>query len=83
MIFRGHEHQFQHLLHEERVLVTTLPVGTDSPGYLRYSQDDRAYIISPKARVEDWTKQAILRERGRNLTTKLSDPIALTATEEV
>lgn len=83
MIFRGHEHQFQHLLHEGRVLVTTLPVGTDSPGYLRYSQDDRAYIISPRAKVEEWTKQAILRKRGSRCTTSLSAPIALTAVEGV
>jgi hypothetical protein len=61
MIFRGHEHKFQHLMHQDRVLVTTLPVGADST-YL-YGPD-RAYIITPQTEVGKWRKRAIMRKKG-------------------
>lgn len=70
MLFRGHEHQFQHLTHGDKVLVTTLPVGMDCPGYNdRFSQPDRAYIITPKSEGQKWSKRAILRNAGCSVTT--------------
>lgn len=72
MLFRGHQHQFQHLMHKDKVLVTTLPVGMSSP-YKHYfnGQCDRAYIITPQNQVANWTKRAILRgsEEEESLVT--------------
>ena len=80
MIFRGHQHLFQHLKHEDKVLVTTLPVGMDCPGYNgRFEQPDRAYIIKPSALVENWKKRAILREQGHAVTDKITAEFELTS----
>jgi len=79
MLFRGHQHRFQHLQHEEKVLVTTLPVGMDCPAYQnKYNQPDRSYIMTPAAKVQDWMKQAILREKGHRATDQITDPYPLT-----
>lgn len=70
IIFRGHQHRFQHLLYkgtkQEKVLVTTLPVGMD--GSYNFDQKDRAYIIKPQFKVKDWTKRALLRSSGQSIT---------------
>jgi hypothetical protein len=73
MLFRGHQHGFQHLMDEGRVLTTTLPVGMDSPGYRdRFDQPDRAYIIKPAAQVADWQKRAILRAKLQPSTDEIT-----------
>lgn len=78
VLFRGHQHLFQHAMHEKRIVATTLPVGMDSAGYKKYfkGQLDRAYILTAGEKVEDWTKQAFLRESGKNeVTLTSSEPI--------
>jgi hypothetical protein len=73
MIFRGHEHEFQHLKHNNQVLVTTLPVGMDCPAYNeQYIQSDRAYIIKLAPKVANWQKRAILRKKGLCLTSEIT-----------
>ena len=69
MVLRGHQHLHQHLQEEdgEEVIVTTLPVGMDSPykGHLPFSeQPDRAYIIGPEVKIREWQKYALLRDSG-------------------
>jgi hypothetical protein len=67
MLIRGHEHFFKHHFKEKNeVLVTTLPVGMDSPPYLEYDQNDRAYILNVEKRVKDWKKKAIIRASGES-----------------
>lgn len=69
MIFRGHQHGFQHHMHKGKVIVTTLPVGMDCPAFKdRFNQTDRAYIIQPKNQVSEWRKRAILRQTGNEKT---------------
>lgn len=69
MIFRGHQHKFQHFKHKDKVLVTTLPVGMDGPyGGAFGGQLDRSCILTLKPQVEDWTKRSLLRESGSSLT---------------
>lgn len=80
MLFRGHEHGFQHHMHDGKVIATTLPVGMDCPGYQnRYEQPDRAYLITPAAKVDKWSKRAILRERGRDRTDEITAAFPLTS----
>lgn len=80
MIFRGHEHEFQHLMYEEKVLVTTLPVGMDSHRcYQSFTQPDRAYIIKLSHKVENWKKRAILREKGQAVTHEITGEFPLTS----
>lgn len=82
MLFRGHEHAFQHLMHEDKLLVTTLPVGMDCPAYSnRFTQPDRAYIITPSKEMQNWRKRAILREKGQNTAFVTSSECALTSSE--
>lgn len=81
MIFRGHEHEFKHHMDEERVVVTTLPVGMDSPYNLRYDQPDRAYIIRLSARMVDWTKRGILRMTGRTVSDSVTHEYPLISQE--
>jgi len=66
VLFRGHQHKFQHGVHKGKVVVTTLPVGMDSQGYkTKYSkQQDRAYILETSPNIEDWKKRAFFRESG-------------------
>ena len=73
MVLRGHQHLHQHLQEEngEGVIVTTLPVGMDSPykDYLPFSkQPDRAYIIEPNRNVGEWIKYALLRAPGEEMS---------------
>lgn len=80
MLFRGHQHGFQHLIHEDKVLVTTLPVGMDCPVYQnKFFQPDRAYIIKPTTLAADWKKRAILREKGRAVTDEITTEFPLTS----
>ena len=83
MLFRGHQHGFQHLMHEEKVIATTLPVGMDSnPGYQKqFSQPDRAYIIKPARKVNDWQKRALLREPGHAKTDEVTAEFPLTSSD--
>ena len=82
MIFRGHQHKFQHLMHAEKVIVTTLPVGMNCPGYSeRYTQPDLAYIIQPAVLVENWKKRAILRDKDHTVTDTITSPHPLTSAE--
>jgi len=66
LLFRGHQHQFQHGVHDGKVVVTTLPVGMDSKAYKRFfaGQLDRAYILETDQKVKDWEKRAFLRQTG-------------------
>lgn len=82
MIFRGHQHKFRHLTTEGKVLVTTLPVGMDCGEFKdMYNQDDRAYILQLQPKVQDWTKRAILRKSGHNVTDKITDSFPVTSSE--
>lgn len=83
MLFRGHQHKFQHLTTDNNIVVaTTLPVGMDCPAYnKRWNQDDRAYIIRPKLQVSDWKKRAILREKHRSETRKITKFHTLTSSK--
>ena len=72
MIFRGHQHEFQHYLHNGKVLISTMPVGADSDQYVgnyNYQRPgvslDRAYIMKTGEKVKDWKKQGVLRETGQ------------------
>ena len=64
-------------MHSDRVLVTTLTVGIDSCGYVIPNDFDRAYIVEPKSKVEDWTKRAILRSKGNVSTDQITKPFSL------
>jgi hypothetical protein len=68
MVFRGHQHSFAHHLDKkDRVLVSTLPVGMDSAGYMKnFDQLDRAYILDTAPKVKNWTKRAITRASGES-----------------
>jgi hypothetical protein len=80
MIFRGHEHEFQHVKYNDQVLVTTLPVGMDCPAYQNnYEQPDRAYILTTARRVGDWKKRAILREKEHLRTDEITAAHPLTS----
>ena len=73
MVLRGHQHQHQHLQEEngEGVIVTTLPVGMDSPykDHLPFSeQPDRAYIMGPEVKIGEWKKHALLRYSGEEMS---------------
>lgn len=83
MLFRGHEHFFQHVLDDKgQVVATTLPVGMDCPAYKdRFDQPDRAYIITPKGKVQDWTKRAILRESGHDRVDEVTKAYPLISAE--
>lgn len=80
MLFRGHQHGFQHIMLDDKVIATTLPVGMDCPAYQRrFNQPDRAYIITPKSKVENWQKRAILREAGKAITDQITEAVPLTS----
>lgn len=80
MLFRGHQHEFQHVKdHKGQVVATTLPVGMDSPYKERFDQPDRAYIITPKAKVADWQKRAILRKTGHDKVDEVTKAYPLTS----
>lgn len=66
-VFRGHEHEFCEHRYKGKVLVSTLPVGSDSSGYKGRFIDnpDRAYIMTVAQRCEDWKKMEISREMGK------------------
>lgn len=68
LLFRGHQHLFEHAMHNGKVVATTLPVGMDSYGYKKHfaGQLDRAYILTPDAQVKGWKKQAFLRPTGKS-----------------
>jgi hypothetical protein len=71
LVFRGHEHLKQHHMHEGKVVVTTLPVGMDSPYKDRFPRQlDTAYLLTTGPKVKGWTKQALLREPGASVTLK-------------
>ncbi|MDB2614227.1 serine/threonine protein phosphatase [Chlamydiales bacterium] len=76
LLFRGHQQLFQQTLFENELLVTTLPVGMDSP-YKNYpgfsNQQDRAYLLKTGPKLSDWTKQAYLRTSGSS-TTEVTTP---------
>lgn len=79
MLFRGHQHFFQHAKDGKgQVVATTLPVGMDCPAYKdRFEQADRAYILTLSSKVADWTKRAILRESGHDVVDKVTDTYPL------
>lgn len=71
LLFRGHEHKFLQHKFDNRVLITTLPIGMDSNKRYREKygvQADRAYILTTAPTVDKWTKQAFLRESGESET---------------
>lgn len=84
ILFRGHQHLYQHLFDESnRVIMTTLPVGSDScESYQRnfHGQPDRAYILKLAPTVAGWTKQAILRA-SRTATQEVTSPVSLISGE--
>jgi hypothetical protein len=81
MLFRGHQHYFQHLKDDKgQIVATTLPVGMDCPAYRNaFDQPDRAYIITPKGKVADWTKRALLRESGHDRIDEVTEAYPLTS----
>jgi len=72
VLLRGHEHKFQHVKHKENVIVTTLTVGVDCLHQPIPNQSDRAYIIIPAPKVENWIKKAILRAAGSKATDEIT-----------
>lgn len=81
LVFRGHEHKFQHHEYKGDLVVTTLPVGMDSCYKERFpGQSDRSYILTPASKVNDWGKQAFLRSGGEDMTT-LSGPKPIQSTD--
>lgn len=76
LIFRGHQHKFAEAMIDERVVVSTLPVGIDCKAY-NYNKHDRAYILTPQEKVEGWSKRIILRKRGEDtsIITQEQQPI--------
>ncbi|MCP5470105.1 MAG: serine/threonine protein phosphatase [Chlamydiales bacterium] len=79
MLFRGHQHLLQHSTHEGKVIISTLPVGMDSCKMYqeRFSgQVDRAYILETAPEVRSWTKRAITRPPGSDVST-ISEPIQI------
>jgi hypothetical protein len=67
MLFRGHQHiSKDHFDDKHHVLVSTLPVGMDSPYKAHFDQQDRAYILDVAERVKDWNKRAITRDSGES-----------------
>lgn len=71
LLFRGHEHKFLQHKFDNRVLITTLPIGMDSHKRYREKygvQADRAYILTTAPAIDKWTKQAFLRESGESET---------------
>lgn len=78
MLFRGHQHYFKHhCVKRDKVIVSTLPVGMDSPYKDRFfGQKDRAYILDVKPKVKSWTKQAITRESGESVS-EISEPVGI------
>lgn len=72
LIFRGHQHEFKELPFDNKVLVATLPVGVDCPAY-RFIQDDKAYILTPQAKIEDWKKKQIIRKKGEDASAVIGD----------
>lgn len=61
LIFRGHQHVFSELLHEQQLITTTLTVGVDSSYQL--NTFDKAYILTLQPKVADWDKKSIVRIR--------------------
>jgi hypothetical protein len=74
MIIRGHEHKKRHHRVNDDVFITTLPIGMYLGGYSdRFEpQLDTVYILSSAVKVNDWTKEAILRYKGKG--TKIVTP---------
>ncbi len=78
MIFRGHQHMMQHGTYSEnkekalKIVVTTLSVGMDCPGYANLDnlkdQPDCAYVLTTAPKVKAWTKRAYLRLTGASDT---------------
>jgi hypothetical protein len=76
MLFRGHEHNLRHLVikedKSEKILVTTLPVGTEIIQY--ENKSDHSYILTLTSKISKSKKQIINRERSRSISTlKLYD----------
>lgn len=79
MLFRGHQHLLQHSTHEGKVIISTLPVGMDSCKMYQEKfsgQVDRAYILETAPEVCSWTKRAITRPPGSDVST-ISEPIQI------
>lgn len=66
LLFRGHQHRFQHEKHNGKIVATTLPVGADTGYYQRVfgGQPDRAYILDVDQKVKNWQKHAFIRKSG-------------------
>lgn len=78
MLFRGHQHYFKHHCDlRNRVIVSTLPVGMDSPYKKNWpDQKDRAYILEVKPKVKNWTKRAITRASGES-QSEISEAVGI------
>ncbi|WP_211259923.1 hypothetical protein [Waddlia chondrophila] len=62
------------------MIVSTLPVGMDSPYKARFlDQADRAYILDVRPKVKDWTKKAITRKSGESVS-EISEPVGIRET---
>ncbi|CCB92017.1 hypothetical protein WCH_BJ09020 [Waddlia chondrophila 2032/99] len=81
MLFRGHQHYFKHhCVKVDKVIVSTLPVGMDSPYKACFpDQADRAYILDVRPKVKDWTKKAITRKSGESVS-EISEPVGIRET---
>lgn len=79
IIFRGHQHAFEHFVVNDKVLVSTLPVGMESADYRNKftNQKDRAYVLKTSQKIKDWNKQAILRLPGHSTST-ISESVSVT-----
>lgn len=82
LVFRGHQHELQHhCALNDKLVVTTMPVGMDSPysrNFLR--QYDTVYVLTTAPKVKDWTKQSFLREPGQS-TKEITPSVPIRDTE--
>jgi len=70
LLFRGHQHQFKHHIHQNKLVVSTLPVGMDSVYKHKFpKQRDGAYVLTTAPKVKDWKKIALQRKSGESKTT--------------
>jgi hypothetical protein len=74
-MFRGHEHKQQHHFHNEKLLISTMPLGMDgNPTYMNREhwrgQKDTFYVLETAPKVKEWSKWAVVREPGQSTYAK-------------
>lgn len=77
-LIRGHQH-----VKEGHVDLTTLPVAmVTTPYHNQIDQSDCAYLLAVAPTVAEWSKRAIVRDRGQpNNQATITDPKPLSSTD--